>query len=141
MSEFKSQKDPLVLMTLYKIIIWGGLGVIVILGIVVGLSVSKGVIAYEEYEIFVDPFKDEQDLFVMARVTIQNIGHQPLTNVKANFGGGDIQELGTLTPGQKIIISPPPDNELEFVMVTADEGIFVNKAYRIPTKMPGMMGS
>jgi hypothetical protein len=25
--------------------------------------------------------------------------------------------------------------------VTANEGIFVNKAYRIPTKMPGMMGS
>jgi len=30
---------------------------------------------------------------------------------------------------------------MEFVMVTADEGIFVNKAYRIPVKMPGMMGS
>ena len=77
----------------------------------------------------------------MARVTIQNTGNQPLTNVRANFGGGDIQELGTLKPGQKIIVSPPHDNEMEFVMVTADEGIFVNKAYRIPVKMPGMMGS
>ena len=55
--------------------------------------------------------------------------------------GGDIQELGSLIPGQKIIISPPPDNEMEFVMVTAEEGILVNKAYRMPTKMPGMMGS
>jgi len=125
----------------YKILLWGGVGVIAILGIVVGLSVSKGVISFEEYEIFVDPFKDKQDLFVMARVTIQNVGNQPLTNVRANFGGGDIQELGTLTPGQKIIISPPPDNAMEFVMVTADEGIFVNKAYRLPIKMPGMMGS
>jgi len=125
----------------YKILLWGGVGVIAILGIVVGLSVSKGVISSEEYEIFVDPFKDKQDLFVMARVTIQNVGNQPLTNVRANFGGGDIQELGTLTPGQKIIISPPPDNAMEFVMVTADEGIFVNKAYRLPIKMPGMMGS
>jgi len=125
----------------YKILLWGGVGVIAILGIVVGLSVSKGVISFEEYEIFVDPFKDKQDLFVMARVTIQNVGNQPLTNVRANFGGGDIQELGTLTPGQKILISPPPDNAMEFVMVTADEGIFVNKAYRIPIKMPGMMGS
>ncbi len=128
-------------MITYKILLWGGVGVIVILGIVVGLSVSKGVISSEEYEIFVDPFKDKQDLFVMARVTIQNVGTQPLTNVRANFGGGDIQELGTLTPGQKIIISPPPDNVLEFVMVTADEGIFVSKAYRTPIKMPGMMGS
>ena len=119
----------------------GGVGLIVILGIVVGLSISKGVISSEEYAIFVDPFKDEQDLFVMARVTIQNVGNEPLTNVRANFGGGDIQELGTLTPGQKIIVSPPTDNALEFVMVTADEGIFVSKAYRIPIKMPGMMGS
>ena len=125
----------------YKILLLGGVGLIVILGIVVGLSISKGVISSEEYAIFMDPFKDEQDLFVMARVTIQNVGNEPLTNVRANFGGGDIQELGTLTPGQKIIISPPPDNAMEFVMVTADEGIFVSKGYRIPTKMPGMMGS
>ncbi len=131
--------NPLVIT--YKILLLGGVGLIVILGIVVGLFVSKGVISSEEYAIFVDPFKDEQDLFVMARVTIQNVGNEPLTNVRANFGGGDIQELGTLTPGQKIIISPPPDNALEFVMVTADEGIFVSKAYRTPIKMPGMMGS
>ena len=118
-----------------------GIGVIAVLVIVVSLSLSKGTFATEEYEIFVDPFKDEQDLFVMARVTIQNIGSQPLTNVRANFGAGDIQELGTLQPGQKILLSPPPDNPMEFVLVSADEGIFVNKAYRIPTKMPGMMGS
>lgn len=126
---------------MYKVLLWGGVGIIAIISIVVGLSISKGVIVSEDYEIFVDPFKDEQDLFVMARVTIQNIGNQPLTNVRANFGGGDIQELGTLIPGQKIIISPPPENEMEFVMVTASEGILVNKAYRTPTKMPGMMGS
>jgi hypothetical protein len=125
----------------YKFLLIGGIGVIVVLGIVVSFTLSKGVIASEEYAIFVDPFKDKQDLFVMARVTIQNIGSKPLTNVKANFGGGDIQELGTLKPGQKILISPPSDNEMEFVMVTADEGIFVNKAFRIPVKMPGMMGS
>jgi hypothetical protein len=125
----------------YNLLLLGGIGVIVILGIVVSLSLSKGVIFSEEYAIFVDPFKDEQDLFVMARVTIQNTGNQPLTNVRANFGGGDIQELGTLVPGQKIIVSPPTENKMEFVMVTADNGIFVNKAYRTPSKMPGMMGS
>ena len=125
----------------YKFLLIAGIGVIAVLGIVVTFTLSKGVIASEDYAIFVDPFKDKQDLFVMARVTIQNIGSQPLTNVKANFGGGDIQELGTLKPGQKILISPPSDNEMEFVMVTADEGIFVNKAFRIPIKMPGMMGS
>lgn len=128
-------------METYKILLIIGVGVIALLSITVGLFISKGSVASEDYAIFVDPFKDEQDLFVMARVTIQNTGSQPLTNVKANFGGGDIQELGTLKPGQKIIVSPPSDNEMEFVMVTANEGIFVNKAYRIPAKMPGMMGS
>ena len=104
-------------MVAYKILTFLGIGVIAALGIVVGLSVSKGLIASQEYEIFVDPFKDEQSLFVMARVTIQNTGSQPLTNVRANFGGGDIQELGTLKPGQKIIVSPPTENELQFVML------------------------
>lgn len=126
---------------MYKALLWGGVGVIAVLVVVVSLSASKGIIVSEEYEIYVDPLKDEQNLFVMARVTIQNVGNQPLTNVRANFGGGDIQELGTLKPGQKIIVSPPPENEMEFVMVTADEGILVNKAYRTPAKMPGMMGS
>ena len=118
-----------------------GIGIIASLVIVVGLSVTKGVIAIQEYDIFVDPIKDEQNLFVTARVTIQNIGNKPLTNVRANFGGGDIEELGTLQPGQKIIISPPSENAFEFVMVTANEGIFVNKAFRTPVKIPGMMGS
>lgn len=126
---------------MYRALLWGGVGVIAVLVVVVSLSASKGIIVSEEYEIYVDPLKDEQNLFVMARVTIQNVGNQPLTNVRANFGGGDIQELGTLKPGQKIIVSPPPENEMEFVMVTADEGILVNKAYRTPAKMPGMMGS
>ena len=125
----------------YKTIIGIGIGVIAVLVVVVFMNISKGTIASEEYEIFIDPFKDEQDLFVMARVTIQNVGSKPLTNVRANFGSGDIQELGVLKPGQKIIVSPPSDNPMEFVTITTDEGIHVNKAYRIPTKMPGMMGS
>ena len=122
-------------------ILFLGIGVIAVLVVVLGQSLSMGTFGIENYAIFVDPFKDEQDLFVMARVIIQNTGNEPLTNVRANFGGGDIQELGTLQPGQKILLSPPTDNPLEFVMVSTDEGIFVNKAYRIPVKMLGMMGS
>jgi hypothetical protein len=125
----------------YKAFLGIGVGVIAVLVLVVSLSLSGGSFTYQEYDIMVDPFKDEQDLFVMGRVTIQNTGSKSLTNVRANFGNGDIQDLGTLLPGQKIIVSPPHDNPMEFVMVSSDEGIFVNKAYRIPTKMPGMMGS
>ena len=125
----------------YKILLAIGFAVIAGLGIVIFLNLSPSYLSSEEYGILVDPFKDEQDLFVMARVTIQNTGSKPLTNVRANFGEGDIQELGTLQPGQKIIVSPPSENSMEFVTVTANEGILVNKAYRTPTKMPGLMGS
>lgn len=125
----------------YKIVLAAVASAIVVIGIVVGVSLSQGTFASQKYDILVDPLKDQQSLFTMARVTIQNTGSEPLTNVRANFGSGQIQELGTLKPGQKIIVSPPSDNPLEFVIVTADEGIYVNKVYRVPTKMPGMMGS
>lgn len=105
------------------------------------LSLSKGIITTTEYQIDVDPFKDPQNLFVTARVMIQNTGSKPLTNVLVNFGDGDVQSLGVLTPGQKIILSPPEHNSLHLVLVTADNGISVTKEYRIPPKMVGMMGS
>ena len=125
----------------YKIILIGITAAIVTIGVIVGVSLSKGIFSSQQYDVSVDPFKDPQSLFTMSRVTIQNTGSAPLTNVRANFGAGQIQELGTLKPGQKVIISPPSDNPMEFVIVTSDEGIYVNKAYRLPSKLPGMMGS
>jgi len=125
----------------YTILLGAGIGAIVIIALIITLDISKVVIATQDYDIYVDPLIDEQSLFVMARVTIQNTGFQPLTNVKVNFGGGDTLELGTLAAGEKVILSPPPENEMKFVQVTADPDIFVSKAYRTPPKMVGMMGS
>lgn len=125
----------------YKFFIIAGIAVIGIIGVVLGISLTKGSIATQEYEIDVDPFKDPQNLFVTARVMIQNTGSKPLTNVLVNFGNGQTQTIGTLDPGKKIILSPPDDNSLDQVVVTADNGIAVVKEYRIPPKMPGMMGS
>ncbi len=125
----------------YTILIGGIIGGVAVMGVIIGLDISKVAVATQDYDIFVDPLLDEQNLFVMGRVTIQNTGSQPLTNVKVNFGEGDITELGTLDPGEKVILSPPSDNGMEFVQVTAEPDIFVNKAYRSPPKMVGMMGS
>ena len=125
----------------YKFLIIGGIAGIAIIGVLITLSLSKGIINTTEYQIDVDPFKDPQNLFVTARVMIQNTGSKPLTNVLVNFGDGDVQSLGVLTPGQKIILSPPEHNSLHLVLVTADNGISVTKEYRIPPKMVGMMGS
>ncbi len=94
----------------------------------------------EQYSIYVDPFKDPQDLFTTARVTIQNTGRAALTNVIVDYGGYS-DKISLLRPGEKLIMSPPPENDLKEVTVTSDEGIKVTMPYRIPTKMPGMMGS
>ncbi len=111
------------------------------MGLIFGLDITKLAIATQDYDIYVDPLIDKQNMFVMGRVTVQNTGSQPLSNVKINFGEGDTLELGTLKAGQKVIVSPPADNKMEFVMVSADPNIFVNKAYREMPKMVGMMGS
>ena len=125
----------------YTIIIAAGVAAIVIAAAVFSGDILKLSIPTQEYDIFVDPILDKQSLFVMGRVTIQNTGSQPLTNIHVNFGAGDTIDLKTLKVGQKIILSPPPDNPMEFVMISADNDIFVSKAYRELPKMVGMMGS
>ena len=96
---------------------------------------------FNEYSILVDPTKEQQSLFVIARVLIQNTSSQSLTNLAIDYGEGDKDFIGTLKSGQTIILSPPDGNPLQYVTVTADNGIYVFKAYREPVAMPGMMGS
>ena len=123
---------------------------ILIIAIVVGIGIMtvyfgsdviKMTIPTQDYDIFVDPIIDRQNLFDIGRVTIQNTGSKPLTNIHVNFGDGDTLDLKILEPGDKILLSPPSENSMEFVMISADNDIFVNKAYREMPKMVGMMGS
>ena len=93
-----------------------------------------------QYTIYLDPFKDPQDLFTMARVTIRNTGNAPLTNIIIDYGGYS-DKIPVLRPGERLILSPPTGNDLKQVTVTSNEGIHVTMPYRTPTKMPGMMGS
>ena len=106
-----------------------------------GLDILKLSVSTQEYDIFVDPIIDKQNLFTTGRITIQNTGSKPLTNIHVNFGAGDTLDIKSLKSGQKILLSPPPDNPMEFVMINADNNIFVSKAYRELPKMVGMMGS
>ncbi len=125
----------------YTAIIAIGAGAIVAMAIFFGMDVLKMSVSTQGYDVFVDPIIDKQSLFVTGRVTVQNTGSEPLTNVRVNFGAGDALDLGDMPVGQKVIISPPPENPMEFVMVSADNGVFVSKAYRELPKMVGMMGS
>jgi hypothetical protein len=125
----------------YTILIIVAISVVVLMGIVYGVDILKMSVSTRDYDIFVDPIIDKQNLFVTGRVNIKNIGAKPLTNIHVNFGDGDTMDVKVMKSGETIIVSPPSDNSMEFVMITADNDIFVNMAYRTPPKMVGMMGS
>lgn len=118
-------------------IVAGAVGIIIIVAIIIYVI---PVLSPTKYDLFLDPFKDPQDLFTMARVTVQNTGNAPLTNVIINYDGYT-DKIPLLKPGQKLLLSPPTGSKLDHVTVTTDEGINMTKPYRLPTKMPGMMGS
>jgi hypothetical protein len=126
-----------------KILIGSGLGGLAVILAVIALLSFPSPTTYNEsgYSIMVDPTKEQQSLFLIARVLVQNTGAQPLTNLTIDYGDGDRDFVGTLNPGKTIILSPPGDNPLLYVIVTADGGIYEFKAYREPVAMPGMMGS
>tara|TARA_B100000678_G_scaffold69264_1_gene56788 strand:+ start:128 stop:547 length:420 start_codon:yes stop_codon:yes gene_type:complete len=124
-----------------NILIGCGIGVAAaIIILVISMSFPVSTITSDN-SILVDPTKEKQTLFVIARVTIQNTGNQPLTNITIDYGDGDRDFIPILKPGETLIMSPPEGNSLQFVRVTADGNIDVYKAYREPVAMPGMMGS
>ena len=115
---------------------------VVVVGLILLFSVFA--IATQNYAIDVDPIKDNQNLFNTARVSVTNTGKLPLTNIIVNYGGSGthaIEKLVSLSPGEKVLLSPPENSALQSVTVTADHGLRVTKAYRTPLKIPGMMGS
>jgi len=116
----------------------GGAAAVIILVITMAFPGST---LTSDNSILVDPTKEKQSLFVIARVMIQNTGNHPLTNITIDYGDGDKDFISILKPGKTMILSPPDGNSLQFVRVTADGNIDVYKAYREPIAMPGMMGS
>jgi len=124
-----------------NILIGCGIGGATVIIILVVTMAFPGSTTTSDSSILVDPTKEQQSLFILARVMIQNTGNIPLTNITIDYGGGDKDFIPTLKSGKTILLSPPDGNSLQFVRVTADGGIDVYKAYREPVAMPGMMGS
>ena len=124
-----------------NILIGCGIGGAIAVIILVITMAFPGSTVTSDNSILVDPTKEKQSLFVIARVMIQNTGNQPLTNITIDYGDGDKDFISILKPGKTMILSPPDGNSLQFVRVTADGNIDVYKAYREPIAMPGMMGS
>ena len=124
-----------------NILIGCGIGGTIAVIILVITMAFPGSTITSDNSILVDPTKEKQSLFVIARVMIQNTGNQPLTNITIDYGDGDKDFISILKPGKTMILSPPDGNSLQFVRVTADGNVDVYKAYREPIAMPGMMGS
>ena len=124
-----------------NILIGCGIGGAIAVIILVITMAFPGSTVTSDNSILVDPTKEKQSLFVIARVMIQNTGNQPLTNITIDYGDSDKDFISILKPGKTMILSPPDGNSLQFVRVTADGNIDVYKAYREPIAMPGMMGS
>lgn len=128
-------------MKAYTALLVAGVGAIAAIAAVLAVDIGRVTVATADYALHVDPLLDRQNLFTTARITVQNVGSHDLTGVSVNFGGGDRLLIGGLDAGQKMIVSPPEDNAMEMVVVTANEGLIVTKEYREPPKMVGMMGS
>jgi len=124
-----------------NILIGCGIGGVIAVIILVITMAFPGSTVTSDNSILVDPTKEKQSLFVIARVMIQNTGNHPLTNITIDYGDGDKDFISILKPGKTMIMSPPDGNSLQFVRVTADGNVDVYKAYREPIAMPGMMGS
>jgi len=124
-----------------NILIGCGIGGAIAVIILIIIMAFPGSTVTSDNSILVDPTKEKQSLFVIARVMIQNTGYQPLTNITIDYGDGDKDFISILKPGKTMILSPPDGNSLQFVRVTADGNVDVYKAYREPIAMPGMMGS
>ena len=124
-----------------NILIGCGIGGAIAVIILIIIMAFPGSTVTSDNSILVDPTKEKQSLFVIARVMIQNTGNQPLTNITIDYGDGDKDFISILKPGKTLILSPPDGNSLQFVRVTADGNVDVYKAYREPIAMPGMMGS
>ena len=99
-------------------------------GAAVAIAITILVVSHSntpQYAISVDPRSE----MVMGsgmnmRIYVANIGLQPLTNVKLDWGGGKSDSLPILNPGEKEMFSPPSSSTL--VTVTADNGISVMKS-------------
>ena len=124
-----------------NILIGCGIGGAIAVIILVITMAFPGSTVTSDNSILVDPTKEKQSLFVLARVMIQNTGNQPLTNITIDYGDGDKDFIPILKSGKTMILSPPDGNSLQFVRVTADGNVDVYKRYRAPVAIPGMMGS
>ncbi|MDQ6723378.1 MAG: hypothetical protein M3Z01_03835, partial [Thermoproteota archaeon] len=95
------------------------------------------------YSLEVDAIKDPESLFLNSRVILKNTGLLPLNEIKVIYDNNLklTEKINIIKPGDTIILSPPTGTPLKNVQVKSKEGIDINKDFRSPMKLPGMIGS
>ena len=80
---------------------------------------------------------------VNSRVVLKNTGKQALNDIYIVYDNNKnlTENLLRIEPGQTVILSPPQGALLNSVSVFTGEGISIDKAFRSPIKLPGMIGS
>jgi len=106
----------------------GSVIVVIILAIVI-----PPMIMIPNYRVEVDAIKI-QDVVQISNVRITNTGKLALTELKVDFGEGDIQVFNKLEAGKTIWVSPKA-SILTTVTVTTNEGIMLVKDFREPVGM------
>jgi hypothetical protein len=97
----------------------------------------------QKYSLDVDAIKDPESLFVNSRVILKNTGFATISNINIVYDNNlkYMTKINSLDPGQTVIISPPAGAPLKSLQVNTKEGISINKDFRSPIKLPGMIGS
>ena len=120
--------------------------ILIILIVVVLVVVLYNVmisIPFKDYSLEVDALKDPESLLVNSRVVLKNTGKLALNDIYIVYDNNKnlTENLLRIEPGQTVILSPPQGALLNSVSVITGEGISIDKAFRSPIKMPGMIGS
>jgi hypothetical protein len=100
-------------------------------------------IPFKDYSLEVDALKDPESLLVNSRVVLKNTGKMALNDIYIVYDNNKnlTENLLRIEPGQTVILSPPQGALLNSVSVFTGEGISIDKAFRSPIKLPGMIGS
>jgi hypothetical protein len=118
---------------------------IVLISIVAGIFLYNVVISIpsRNYSLGIDAIKDPESLFVNSRVVLKNTGLLPLNDINVVYDNNlkFKENVNILNPGETVILSPPVGTPLNNIHVNSKEGIDMDKEFRSPMKMPGMMGS
>jgi hypothetical protein len=119
--------------------------IIFLILIVAGIFIYNIVISIptQKYSLNIDPIKDPESLFVNSRVVLKNTGLLSLNNISIVYDNNlkYKENINIIKPGETIILSPPTGTSLNNVHVKSKEGIDIQKEFRSPMKIPGMMGS